>query len=51
MGLRTAGGLEPLARWEAAGGKLYVPDGVQKEIGQIGAKGRPPANKPGPGRF
>ena len=51
MGLRTAGGLEPLARWEAAVGKLYVPDGVRKEIGQIGAKGRPPANKPGPGRF
>ncbi|MCU0602312.1 MAG: hypothetical protein MUC33_06595 [Desulfobacterales bacterium] len=51
MGLRTAGGLEPLAQWEAAGGKLYVPDGIRKAIGQIGAKGRPPANTPGSGRF
>ncbi|MCK7502630.1 MAG: hypothetical protein MZV70_00045 [Desulfobacterales bacterium] len=32
-------------------GKLYVPDGVRKEIGQLSAKGRPPASKPGPGRF
>jgi hypothetical protein len=51
MGLRTSGGLEPLAQWEAAGGKLYLPDGVRKEIGQLSAKGRPPASKPGPGRF
>jgi len=49
-GAATAGGLEPWPGAEAAGGKLYVPDGVQKKSGRVGAKaGR--RQTAGPGRF
>lgn len=45
MGLRKPTGMEHLVQWEAAGGKLYVPDNLRKEIGQLGGvKVRPPAN-------
>jgi hypothetical protein len=32
MGLRKTAWMEHLARWEASGGKLYVPDGIRKEL-------------------
>ena len=50
MGLRKATGMEHLAQWEASGGKLYVPDGLRKEIDLLKGAGRPPANSAVPGR-
>jgi hypothetical protein len=50
MGLRKATGIECLARWEASGGKLYVPDGFRKEIESYRRTGRPPTNAAGSGR-
>jgi len=45
MGLRKPTGIEHLVQWEAAGGKLYVPDNLRKEIGQLGGvKVRPSVN-------
>jgi hypothetical protein len=50
-GLRKTTGAEHLARWEALGGKLYVPGGVRKEIELVKRTGRLPANTDVPGRF
>jgi hypothetical protein len=41
MGLSKTTGMEILARWEAAGGRLYVPDAVRKEVQQLRAGARP----------
>jgi hypothetical protein len=50
MGLRKATGIEFLARWEASGGKLFVPDGLRKEIESYRRTGRPPTNAAGSSR-
>lgn len=50
MGLRKTTGIEHLAQWEASGGKLYVPDGIRKEIEQFRVNGRPPVNAAVSGR-
>jgi hypothetical protein len=50
MGLRKTTGIEHLAPWEASGGKLYVPDGLRKEIALLKGTGRPPANPTVTGR-
>jgi hypothetical protein len=41
MGLSKFNGVEHLARWEAAGGRLYVPDAIRKEMKQFRAAARP----------
>jgi hypothetical protein len=41
MGLSTCGGVEHLARWEEAGGRLYVPDAIRKEMKRFRAAPRP----------
>jgi hypothetical protein len=50
-GLRKTTGIEQMARWEASGGKLYVPANLRKEIELFKRKGRSPTNTAASGRF
>lgn len=43
MGLKRAAGIEHLAAWEGAGGKLFVPEGVRQQIERWRRSQRPPA--------
>ena len=41
MGLRKTAGIEYLAKWEASGGRLFVPENIRQQIESARRAGQP----------